>query len=302
MPNKTGTNTNYYDRTMNNITLEAFLHKSHTTKTANAYLYTIEHFLKMNPKAELYNYQQLVDYMAELSKRYPNAQTKTRILSAIKRYYDYLIHTDQRADHPCKSLIVKRERQNIQVQDLFTSEDLQRLMSRENRYKHLDIRNKVLLSLLIYQGLTSDEILRLEVKDIDTEYGSIYIKESAKLNRRTLRMERSQIILFNNYINQTREELLQCKTDKLILNKLGNPITTDGIKAVVEPLQPLFNQKKMNPKAIRMSVISNWLNEKKLPLEDVQQMAGHKWPSSTEKYIKADHIKQRELINQYFPL
>ena len=287
---------------MSKITLEDYLYKSHTKQTADAYLYTIEHFLKMNPKAKRYKYQQMVDYMAELTKRYPNTQTRTRMLSAIKKYYDYLVYTQQRTDHPCKSLIVKRERQNIQVQDLFSSEDLNRLMSRENRYKHLDVRNKVLLSLLIYQGLTSDEVLRLDVGNIDLDMGTVYVKGSTKLNRRTLELERSQVMLFSNYINSTRQELLRCNTDKLILNKLGQPITIDGIKAVVEPLQYLFNQKKLNPKSIRMSVISNWLNEKKLPLERVQEMAGHKWPSSTERYIKADHLKQREMINRYFPL
>lgn len=287
---------------MSKITLETYLIKSHTSKTANAYLYTINHFLKMNPRAKRYKYQQLVDYMAELSKSYPNPQTRTRILSAIKKFYDYLVYTEQRTDHPCRSLTVKRDKQNIQVQDLFSSEDLNRLLSRENRYKHLDVRNKVLLSLLIYQGLTSDELLRLDVDNIDLDRCTVYIKHSKKLNSRTLKLEGYQVMLFNNYINNTRRELLRCKTDKLILNKLGQPITIDGIKAVVEPLQYLFNQKKLNPKSIRMSVISNWLNEKKLPLEQVQEMAGHKWPSSTEKYIKADLGKQREMINKYFPL
>jgi integrase/recombinase XerD len=51
-----------------------------------------------------------------------------------------------------------------------------------------------------------------------------------------------------------------------------------------------------------MSVICNWLNEKKIPLERVQELAGHKWPGTTEKYIKVDSFQQRELINRYFPI
>jgi len=109
-------------------------------------------------------------------------------------------------------------------------------------------------------------------------------------------------MLFYKYINETRPAMLMCKTDKLLLNKLGHPISVDGINAMIEPLEALFADRKLNPRAIRMSVISNWLNEKKYPLEQVQELAGHKWPSTTEKYFKKDSLKQRELINKFFPI
>lgn len=92
------------------------------------------------------------------------------------------------------------------------------------------------------------------------------------------------------------------KTDKLILNKLGKPISNDGISSVIEPLKNLYPDRKLSPQSIRMSVIMNWLNEKKLTLEQVQQLAGHKWPGTTEKYIKVDANAERELINKFFPI
>jgi integrase/recombinase XerD len=84
--------------------------------------------------------------------------------------------------------------------------------------------------------------------------------------------------------------------------ELGKSIAVNSIHAMIEPLKPLFPDKNLNPKSIRMSVICNWLNEKNLPLEQVQELAGHKWPGTTEKYFKADNQKQRELINMYFPI
>jgi integrase/recombinase XerD len=110
------------------------------------------------------------------------------------------------------------------------------------------------------------------------------------------------MIVFSKYINEIRPELLRCDTDKLLLTKLGKPISVDGIHAIIEPLKPLFPDRNLNPRTIRMSVICNWLNEKKIPLEKVQELAGHKWPGTTEKYIKVDSFQQRELINRYFPI
>jgi len=284
------------------LTLTDYLIQHLAKQSVENYLYTINHFLKMNPKAKRYNYQQMVNHLAQVRAKYPNPQTCIRILSAIKRYYDYLVETGQRQDHPCKTLTMKTSSsQSIQWQDLFTSKDLERLMMRENRYRHLETRNKVLLSLMINQGLTSDELIRLDTDNIDLDAGTIYIKASSKLNRRTLSLQANQILVLSKYLNVIRPEMLMTKTDKLILNKLGKPITVDGINAVIEPLDYLFPDKKLNPRNIRMSVIANWMNEKRLPMETVQYLAGHKWPSTTEKYRRLDNLEQRELINRFFP-
>ncbi|CAA9203037.1 Tyrosine recombinase XerC [Flavobacterium collinsii] len=211
--------------------------------------------------------------MDEISLKQPNSKYRVVILSTIKKYYDFLVMSGYRADHPCKRLNIRvNGNQVIQVQDLFSSQELQLLLERENRYKHLDVRNNVLLSLLIYQGLTSDEIIKLTVKDIDLDNGTIYIKVSNILNKRTLELVSKQMILFSNYINETRTETLRCKTEKLIITKLGKPITVGGIHGMIDPLRTLFLDRKLNPQTIRMSVICNWLNEKKIPLERAQEL------------------------------
>ncbi len=288
---------------MTKLSLEIFLSQNLSTKTAESYLYTINHFLKINPKAKRFKYQDIVSYMEEVSRKQSNIQYRVRILSAIKKYYDYLVMEGLRNEHPCKQLTIKnKQNQSVQVQDLFTSEELQLLLTRENRYQFLDSRNSVLLSLLIYQGLTSEELTELRVKDIDLDAGTVYVKASTNQNRRTLELQNKQMIVFSKYINEIRPELLRCTTDKLLLSKLGKPISVDGIHAIIEPLKPLFPDRNLNPRTIRMSVICNWLNEKQIPLERVQELAGHKWPGTTEKYIKVDSFQQREKINRYFPL
>jgi integrase/recombinase XerD len=282
--------------------LEKYLRGILSKSTAESYLYTISHFLNTNPKAKRYQYQDIVRHMDKVSQNQSNVQYRVRILSALKKYYDYLVMSGYRNDHPCRKLNIKiKDNQIIQVQDLFNSTELQLLMERENRYKHLDIRNSVLISLLIYQGLASDEIAKLALKDIDLDNGTIYIKGSANLNKRTLELVPKQMILFHNYINETHPALLRGISDKFILTKLGQPIVVNSIHAMIEPLRGLFPDRKLNPQTIRMSVICNWLNEKNIPLERVQELAGHKWPGTTEKYIKINMLQQRELINRYFP-
>lgn len=90
--------------------------------------------------------------------------------------------------------------------------------------------------------------------------------------------------------------------ENLVITLRGVAETVDGIHSLIEPLKALYPDRNLNPTTIRQSVISNLLNEKKIPLEDVQLFAGHKWPSITEKYRRNDISEQRALINSLHPL
>lgn len=288
---------------MKKQTLEQFIYANHTKGSAKSYMYTLDYFIATNPKAEKYNYKDLVNYMGEIAKRYNHSDSVGRILSAIKRYYDYLIAIGKRNDHPCKTLQIKGSRnKGIQLQQLFTSAELEQLFTRENRYENLRLRNKIILSFLVYQGLTSEEITRLDVDSIDFDYSTVYVKATHKLSRRTLLLNGKQLLWINDYVKEYRHKLKKTNTTRLLISHRGDPESVEAIGAMLEPMKLLFPDKTLNPKVIRQSVIANWLNEKKIPLEDVQLMAGHKWPSTTERYRRKNTDEQRELINKFHPL
>lgn len=287
---------------MKTETLTHFIFRQHTKSTAKNYLYTINNFLLLHPDAKRYKYSDIVAYVENLSDLYPAVLTRSRILSSIKRYYDYLLITDQRNDHPCKHLTIRRYRAQIQVQDLLSRDEMELLFNRPNRYQLIEVRNQVVLSLLIYQALTSTEICKMNLEDINLDAGNIYIKASKKIRSRVLPMHEAQYPLFENYIFNVRPKMIRCKTLRLVLTKLGTPISVDGLHAIFDSLKAIVPTKDICPKKIRMSVISYWLNDRKIPLEQVMDMSGQKWPSSTNLYKKKDAEAQRMMINKYHPL
>lgn len=155
---------------------------------------------------------------------------------------------------------------------------------------------------MIYQALASAEICRLELKDIDLDKGTIYIKGSAKNEARTLELKSKQITLIINYIGTSRKNLLKSNTDCLIITTRGMSDTVDGIQGVIDPLKGLFMDRNLTPSTIRQSVVSNMLNVYKHSLEAIQLFAGHKWTSSTEQYRRKDINDQLEKINKWHPL
>lgn len=119
-----------------------------------AYEREIEIYLVLYSGSENAKYSEAMDYIGSLRKRYSNPSTVNRILAAIKVYYDYLCATEKRNDHPARSITLKDQwSRDIQLQDLFTANELELLLDRKERYRQLEYRNKVLMSLLIYQGL-----------------------------------------------------------------------------------------------------------------------------------------------------
>ncbi|MCB9196602.1 MAG: tyrosine-type recombinase/integrase [Flavobacteriales bacterium] len=284
------------------LSIEAYLEQMHTPETAKSYGYLIDTYLATNPHARINTYADIVEFIDQLSKRIKNPATRGTYLAAIKRYYDYLLYTGQRSDHPCRMLSVKRDTYQIQFQELFSEQELDLLLTRENRYQHLETRNKAILTLLIYQGLRSEEITRIRLEDVDIDSGTIKIRQTKTSAKRILELRPNQAVYLNDYAQNHRSKLILGSYNQLFITTRGIPLGVEAVNRMIRPLQSLFPAKNLNPKTIRQSVISNWLNKRKIPLGDVQIMAGHKYPSSTERYLNQDAHTKRNLINRYHPL
>lgn len=284
--------------------ISRYLHgMGHSEQTIRSYIYGIKNYLNANPNADRYCYKDVLCYMSEKVKDFNNSDTKNTLLASIKKYYDFLIEIGARNNHPCRKIILKNQRhKEIIHQDLFSVAELEMLMDREERYEILKLKNQTLISLLIYQGLTAGELTKIKVKHVDLDNSIIYIKESRKLTKRHLDILPCQFDLIDSYINEVRNEIIRCDTDFLLIGKLGTPLKIDDINYLISTFKPMFPDRNLNPKSIRQSVIANWLNEKHIPLEQVQLLAGHRWISATIKYRNSPVIEQRELINRFHPL
>jgi integrase/recombinase XerD len=244
-----------------------------------------------------------MNYVDHLRKQYQNPRTINRMLYGVKAWYHWLIQTGKRQDHPCRYLTLKDAKtQDIQLQDLFTESELELLMDRKERYESVRIRNQVIISLLIYQALRLKEVAQLRLKDIDLEAGTVYHKRHGQnFTDEHLKMKPKQIMLFYKYIHEVRAKIIRENTSQLILNLRGGRMTADSINYLVETFKPLFPDRNLNAKTIRQSVITNLLKQKK-DLRVVQVFAGHKKPSSTERYRQTGLEELKAAVMKYHPL
>ena len=169
------------------MTIEKYLQQHYTSGTVEEYARALNSYLLNYPNAPLAKYNDVMQYIGALRNRYTNNRTLRKILSAIKAYYAYLCDAGIRKDNPAQSIRLRdKVNKDIQLQDLFTSEELEKLLDRKEPYKNIGYKNKVMMGLLVYQALQPQEIGSLTTQDVDLAAGTIDIKATAKTKHRHL--------------------------------------------------------------------------------------------------------------------
>ncbi|MBN9294997.1 MAG: tyrosine-type recombinase/integrase [Flavobacteriia bacterium] len=290
---------------MKQATLLNFVEKElafkYTAETVISYMYTIRRFLSQFPKAERLKLTDIEGYFADLKIQGKSSEYRKAILAGIKAFYDCYLELGMVKEHPCRTYRISEKKPKGKDFSAFLNlEEMETLFNlKEERYRYVGNRNKAMIGLLIYQGMTSKELINLSVNNIDLDAGIVNIKGQGKNTDRTLELKPSQITVLMRYIEDDRKHLLKnSTTNKLFLGMRGTPMTVNALHEFISRLGGTFGNKEVSPKNIRRSVISNWLNVRNISLEHVQIMAGHRYPSTTEQYINPNTQEQREAVSK----
>lgn len=262
------------------------------------------------------SHSEILDYADKLKQEGMSVNAINRNILAIRYYFAHLQKENKAAHNPAASIRLKGGLRSI-PNDLLDKEELLRLYESYPVKDHRSQRNKTLLSLLIFQGITGGELHKLEAHHIKLKEGKIHIPAAGPTNSRVLKLEAGQIMELYEYIHVTRPKILAEQTS---IERSGRKpgtfkeaetihqlfISINGCENMKGSLYHFNNVlRKLNPKyrnniQIRQSVITEWLKEK--DLRTVQYMAGHRYVSSTERYQTNNLEDLKEALNKYHPL
>ena len=291
-------------------TLEHYLKTHYRPSTRKSLNNHIKRFLNHYPnQSQTINYQQVLDYIAHQRNRYDlHPKTLKHLLYAVKVYFNYLVETGQREDHPCSELQLKDKiNKQIQVDNLYSQETLENFVETKPKHKSqaIENRNKIIVSLLIYQALTVKEIAELTTENIDLEKCEITIKSNRETTskspqNRILPLKAKQILLFYAYLEKDRLKLIKNNDEnQLIIGKNGEKINGSSISQMINENRP--KAEKLQPIKIRQSVIANLL-KKENDTRIVQVFSGHRRTSTTIQYKQTELEILQNAVNQYHPI
>ena len=83
-------------------------------------------------------------------------------------------------------------------------DELEELYRRYQLQLNVDPAKKIMLGLLVYQGLQTEEITRLEPAHIHLKEGKIFIKGTSYSNERWLPLQAHQVVELGQYMQENR--------------------------------------------------------------------------------------------------
>lgn len=275
--------------------------KKYSVATVERYSNYAERFLKWLAEEELqaatFTYNDLLDFMRYCHQAGVTKRTVHNILGIVRHYCNYLIHEGKRNDNPAAGVFIKGLVRKLPT-NLLSMEELEELYKQYSIQLSVDASKKIMLGLMIYQGLTVGEIMRVQSHHIRLKDGKIFIKATKRTNERLLDLKAVQMPILQSYLQQNK-----FKEGSLFMEQVKEPISTrninNRIKYMFDQLKQL-HAKVINAKQIRSSVITHWLRQNNL--RQVQYLAGHKYVSSTERYQVNNLDDLQNELQQHHPM
>ena len=296
------------------------LSKGFSTATSESYHKNLLQYIVWTEsnqiEAEQSTYNEVISYVQHLKNKgtcdKPSRTIQQRTIqlhiNSLKHYFNWVAKRQLRNNNPTLNINIKgikrRKLYNIigkpTLEKIYHDYDIEHLKKDED--PNIAKRNKMILGLIIYQGLGILELNRLEVNDVKLREGKIYIKQSRRSNGRTLKLEAHQVLDVMEYTLKIRTELLQenpRETEQLLITKGSSNHLQNAIQKLLQKLKKKHKEIE-SLKQMRASVITGWL--KVYNLREVQYMAGHRYVSSTENYLINDLEDLQEEIGKYHPI
>jgi len=250
---------------------------------------------RLQPQDARYN--DLLDFVDYCKSEGNSKQHINSKLRSIRSFYQYLKQQNPGIINPATNLYLKGTHKKV-ISGIIDFKELETLYHSFATGDNRDKRNKAILGLLIYQGVTTEELHRLEPCHLKLKEGKVYIPGNRRRNSRTLELKPFQIMELHEYVNEVRPKIIKeitkpgpaRKPDKINKTRIENQlfISINGSENIKNSLLHMFRDVQKiapnitNAKQIRQSVIVHWL--KNHNLRQAQYMAGHKYVSSTERY------------------
>lgn len=178
---------------------------------------------KQSIELEQGSYADVLAYMKYCQKNGTTQRTIQNYVNMIRHYYDHLIEPKQIEINPTSGIKIQGVKRKS-LYHIFKPEELHAIYNSYQNESLKGKRNKVMVGLLVYQRVKTEELVKLELKDVKVKEGKIEIPGGLRSEARILPLESHQVLDFYDYVSDTRKEiLLQSKqqTDKFFVSIEG---------------------------------------------------------------------------------
>lgn len=247
------------------------------------------------------NQQEVRLFLTILYDRQLSRSSVSRIISTLRSFYLFLERENIVTSNPFSQITLPKQKRSIP--NFFYEEELNELFSVCDLDTPLGQRNQAILEVLYGTGIRVSECQSLSLNNIDFYLNTILVLGKGKKERYIPFGQHARIAL-ETYINDGRNKLLERSNDEtniVFLNARGTPLTTRGIRYVLEKIvKDASLTLDIHPHKLRHTFATHLLNEG-ADLRTVQELLGHENLSTTQIYTHVTKDRLRSIYMDSHP-
>ncbi|MDQ0592492.1 integrase/recombinase XerD [Chryseobacterium ginsenosidimutans] len=282
-----------FERNFSENTLDAYIRDIKKLRE-----YAVEDLENVGP--DIICYENLQEYIFNLSKQKFSERSQARWISSIKAFFKFLLEDEYREDNPAS--LLEGPKLGLYLPDTLSLIDINKIIGAIEISSDLGKRNQCIIEVLYGCGLRVSELIELKISNINIK--EQYIKVHGKGNKtRFVPLADYTSELLQEYIQSTRakNKINKKYEDTLFLNSRGTSMSRVIVFLIIKELTDKAGvSKKISPHTFRHSFATHLL-QNGADLRYIQEMLGHSSITTTEIYTRLKTEELRDVILNYHP-
>lgn len=280
--------------------------KNFSGNTLDAYMrdvrklerFTISELDNLSPQN--ITYENLQEYIYQLSKNKISERSQARAISSIKAFFKFLLEDDYRTDNP--ATLLEGPKLGLYLPDTLSEEDINRIIACIDNSTDIGKRNKCILEVLYGCGLRVSELIDLKISNINFKESYIMVEGKGEKTR-LVPLANTTAEFIKSYIHTVRNKTKINKKyeDTLFLNSRGTNMSRVIVFIIIKELtQKAGISKSISPHTFRHSFATHLL-QNGADLRFIQEMLGHSSITTTQVYTHLKTEELRDVILNFHP-
>lgn len=238
-------------------------------------------------------------YLAHRHEQGIKARSTARMLSTIRRFYQYMIRENRIIVDP--SCLLESPKLGRSLPKTLSEREVEALLETPDLNDPLGLRDRAMLELIYATGLRVSELVGLDMLGINLQKGVVRVTGKGS-KERLVPMGEEALSWIASYLKHSRADLLGfAVSDKLFVTRRGGGMTRQTFWYMVKRYAQLAGiSVTLSPHVLRHAFATHLLNHG-ADLRVVQMLLGHSDLSTTQIYTHIAKERLKELHAQHHP-
>ena len=242
---------------------------------------------------------QEADLFAFLASRRGRASSAARLVSTLKRFYQYCLR-ERRIDAD-PTLKLDPPKRAPRFPKTLSESDVEALLAAPDLSTPLGLRDRAMLETLYASGLRVSELVSLKTFEVDLSAGVVRVMGKGS-KERLVPLGEEAIDWINKYLSSSRAELMKrASSHALFVTQRGSGMTREAFWHLIRRYGTrAIPGKKLSPHVLRHAFATHLINHG-ADLRVVQMLLGHADISTTQIYTHVARERLKALHAKHHP-